>query len=352
MTDAEHRAYKDDLPGSRRAPCLGCGKSVVTARDAHVPIGGRRDGSLLIEMDVEPLLSRSSDPDALYDADDLYLLGVAHRHCLLEARRRLIAGDVLLPDELPELLVDDDVPSLPELHLPPTLDRCPFCDGADPTAEHVFPQWLSRELAAVGDLVDPSSEHGPRPLRKIDVTAPICRKCNNRWLSVLENDTKPLLSRMLRGEEQRLFADDQKLLATWALKTAMMLDLASGQPVIPTGFFHALRQQREPFSSAFVWIAGYNGSRWATRAQHTPLHFGTAKTELPNAFVSTFNVFRVVFQVVAHFTTGGATFNDGRVYRDALAQISPLRCIPVEWPPNRVAFNDEWLETLAESIEG
>lgn len=302
-------------------------------------------------MDVEPLLSQSNDPDALYEADDLYLLGVAHRLCLPEARRRLIAGEVELPDELARLRVDEDVPELPALHLPPTLERCPFCDNNDPTDEHVFPQWLSKELTAIAGLVRPG-EKGARPLRKLDITAPICSTCNNRWLSVLENDVKPLLSHMLRGEEQRLFHNEQKLLATWALKTAMMLDLSSGRPIIPTGFFHSLRQRREPFQSSFVWIAGYSGSQWATWASHAPLQLGSSEGEPPNGFVSTFTTFRVVFQVVGYFTNGGASFDDNRIYREALAQISPLRCLPVEWPPNRLAFDDESLETLAGSING
>src|SRR4051794_22635176 len=140
------RAYKNDLPGSRRAPCLGCGKPVVTARHAHVPIGGRRDGSLLIEIDMEPLVSNSNDPDALFDADDLYLLGVAHRDCIVEARRRLIALDVELPEDLPRLLVDDDVAGLPLLHRPPTLDQCPFCGRRGLTSA------ISRSCSQLGPL--------------------------------------------------------------------------------------------------------------------------------------------------------------------------------------------------------
>jgi hypothetical protein len=302
-------------------------------------------------MDVEPLLSRSNDADALYEADDLYLLGVAHRGCLPEARRRLIAREAELPDELPQLLVDegDDEPELPALHLPPTLERCPFCNTGDPTAEHVFPQWLSKELTATGGLVR-SSEDRPRRLRKIDTTAPICRACNNRWLSVLENDAKPLLTQMLRGQAQRLFHNEQKLLATWALKTAMMLDLASGEPVIPTGFFHSLRQLREPFPSSIVLIAAYGGSQWATWARHTPLRLGAPEDAPPNGFVTTFTAHRVIFQVLGYFTSGGARFDDTRIYREALAQISPLRCLPVEWPPNGFLLDDDWLEKLATSI--
>lgn len=348
----EHRAYKNDLPGSRRSPCLGCGAVVVTARHPHVQFGGRRDGSLLLEIDVEPLISQSNDPDALYGADDLFLLGFAHRRCRLEARRRLMAGEVELPDDLPQLIIDDVVPSLPALHTPPTLERCPFCDGAESTDEHVFPQWLLNELSSIGNLIDRGSERGPRSLQEIDVTAPICQICNNRWLSVIENDTKPLLAPMIRGEERTLGRDEQERLATWGLKTAMMLDLASGSPVIPTGYFQALRQQREPFDSTFIWLGAYSGSNRAIWAQHSGLHMDVDDTEPANGFVTTFTAFRVIFQVVGHFTRGGAEFSDNRIYKDALVQVWPPRSQSVEWPPNRLAFNDEWLVTLANSISG
>jgi hypothetical protein len=315
-----------------------------------VQLGGRRDGTRLIAIDVEPLVSWADEPESLDGARDIYLLGVAHRGCLHRAEQLLRARQVELPDDLPQLVMDDEVESLPELHLPPTLGQCPFCDGADPTDEHVYPQWLSKELGAIGQLVDRRAPRGPRRLRTIDLTAPICGACNNRWLSVLENDTKPILAPMVRGEDRRLDLDEQRLLATWALKTAMMFDLASGSPVIPAGFFQALRQRRQPLESKFVWIAGYHGSL-AAWAQHTPLRLGIADDQPPNAFVTTFTTFHVVFQVIGHFTRGGMDFKDDRIYKDVLAQIWPPRLEVVDWPPQQVAFNDEWLETLAASIK-
>lgn len=306
---------------------------------------------MLIALDVEPLISHATDTEALLHAPDLYLLGLAHRSCLDEARRRLEAGEVTLPHDLPELHVDEGASDpLPALHLPPDRERCAFCNGPDPTAEHVFPQWLSRELLSISTLVDLKAERGPRPLRTVNITAPICRKCNNRWLSVLENDVKPLLTPLVRGDECCLEQTEQKLLATWALKTAMMLDLASGSPVIPTGFFHSLRQRRDPLESKFVWIAAYIGSTHAIWAEHRPLHVGIGDDESANGFVTTFTVFRVVFQVVGHFTIGGMTLNDDRIYRDALSQIWPIRSQTIDWPPRRLAFDDDWLPTLANSF--
>lgn len=67
----EYLAYTRDLPGSRRAPCLGCGGRVVTARDAHVRIGGKRDGSLLMVIDAAPFTTLATEADRILTELDL-----------------------------------------------------------------------------------------------------------------------------------------------------------------------------------------------------------------------------------------------------------------------------------------
>jgi hypothetical protein len=104
---------------------------------------------------------------------------------------------------------------------------------------------------------------------------------------------------MIRGEERTLSTEEQRRLAAWAVKTALMLDLASAAPIVPTGY-----------------------------------------------------LLRVVFQVVGHFTQGGATINDGRLVAAALAPIWPPRSDTIEWPPRRLAFDDAALDELADSING
>jgi hypothetical protein len=336
------------LPLEGRPRCLGCTKQLVRHREAHVWIGGRRDGSLLVSLDVEPLLSRATDIEELLRADDLYLLGFAHRNCRDLAARRLAAGEIALPDNLLPVRAELDQSELPALHLPPPLDRCPFCNGDAETDEHVFPGWISRLLSARGGLIDKGSAHG-RKLPKIDRTARCCEACNNEWLSVLENDVSTILGPMIRGDDRQLEPNEQKLLATWALKTAIMLDLTSGNPTVPTGFFHLLRQRREPFESAIVDIGAYIDSSWAAWAQLRPLHIGIEATERPNGVVVTMLVGRVTFQVVAHFALGDLAI-ESRIYKDALARICPPNPNPLEWPPNRLAFGDEWITLLAEGI--
>jgi len=349
MSVNEHLAYKNDLPGSRRAPCLGCGRRVVTARDPHCLIGGKRDGSLLVVMDAEPQLSYATDVDRLYGEPDVYLLGVAHRDCVPLARRRLEAQEVELPDGLPELLVDEDTGELPELHLPPGASVCPFCGAADATDEHVVPKWVSRELTKLAPL-QMNTDFGPRRINRLEMTAPVCEKCNTRWLSVLEKDVQPVLAPLIRGEERTLTVDEQRVLAAWAAKTAFMLDLASGTPVIPTGFYYELRQLRTALPSHVVWLGAYNGSQKAIWAEHRPLHIGIASDEEPNGFVTTFIVFRCLFQVVGHFTRGGATMNDTRLIARGLWSIAPPRADAIRWPRDRLAFGDDALTELAASI--
>ena len=351
MNAREHLAYKNDLPGSRRAPCLGCGRRVVAARDAHCLIGGKRDGSLLVVIDARPQLCYATDVDRIYDDPDVHLLGVAHRDCVPRARERLEAGDVDLPDELPQLLVDEDTGPLPLLHRPPALDACAFCGAADATDEHAFPKWVSRELTKLAPL-QMNTDFGPRRINRLEMTAPVCEKCNTRWLSVLEKDVQPVLTPLIRGQESTLSPAEQRLLAAWAAKTALMLDLASGTPVIPTGFYYEFRQLRQALRSHVVWLGAYNGARKAVWAEHRPLHLGIAENEEPNGFVTTFTIFRCLFQVVGHFTVGGATMNDTRLIAHGLWPIAPQRQEQISWPRQRLAFGDDALSELAASISG
>jgi hypothetical protein len=163
---------------------------------------------------------------------------------------------------------------------------------------------------------------------------------------------QPLLGPLIRGEERTLTVDEQRLLATWAAKTALMLDLASSKPLIPVGFFHALRQQRRPLDSHIVWIGAYHGTSRAIFAEQYALHVGISSDDPANGFVTTLVVGRCLFQVVGHFTRGGAEVRDTRLLGAGLWSIWPPRGDAVDWPRQRLAFDDDALAELATSISG
>lgn len=345
------------LPGWRRSPCLGCGRTIVAARHSHVLIGGRRDGTGLVIIGLKPDRVMVEEPDA-DDRGDSFLLGIAHRGCVDEARRRLLTGQVPLAIDLP-LLTMDGVDELPEqFHLPPNGRACAFFQSDDQlTDEHVWPQWLSRALRQSPDApkqLRPFIVRGrpDRRARTIDVTAPICRGCNNRWLATLEQDAQRLLTPMILGESTDLDKDEQGLIATWAAKTALMFDLSSGsEAIIPLGYYRELAQRRTPPSSMCVFIAGYAGPApaWALREA---LWVDIPQRERPNAFAITLTAGALVLQVVGHFVVSGS-IRDGRwqLARPA-RQIWPGTSDAISWPPDRTVFDHDALVAFASSFDG
>lgn len=345
------------LPGWTRARCLGCDGVVKAARHPYVVIGGRRDGSGLLVIGAKADAVLAEELEALGN-EPFHLFGVAHRACLPIARERLHRRNVDLPDALP-LITTDEIDELPEeFHHPPTGRLCPLCGSEDKlTDEHVWPLWFSRVLrkhAGASQDVRPFtvSMHGrERRVRMIDLTAPICSLCNGRWLSVLEQDVRPILEPMILGEERVLSRDAQLLLATWAAKTVLMFDVASGEAVIPMGYYREFANLRAPLPSTRIWIGAYreHSSAFALREA---LWIDIPPDERPNAYATTITAFRVVFQVFGHFVKA-ASFHDRRYqFASAIHRIWPIAPGAIRWPPRNVAFGDESLRDFATSFEG
>ncbi len=342
------------MPGWKRAECLGCGRRVVANRDAWANISGLRDGSYLVAYGAAPQMSFATDIEAI--PKHVYQLSVAHQTCIGLARARLEARAVDLEDDLPELTVDygDDVPEIPyTLHRPAEPTACPFCDETSSlTSEDVWPKWFSRFLRQQGLTVTGDGTNRGA----LAVQVPVCAECNNRWMSVLENDTSTVLLDMMgrsrRLGKRQLTAADQVLLARWAVKTAYLLD-ALRVPVIPRGFLHEFALTRTPSAETWVWLGACRPDK-ATRYVKQPLDLLTPEgptKNSPNAVVITFAIFTVVFQVVTHFNGGETTMRDGRgQYAGMLLPLWPrISTDPIDWPP-QAGFDAEGLADLAASI--
>lgn len=326
----------------------------MEARHPYLSVGGRHDGTALFVLGQESHLVRAEDPGAL-ERGELYLFGVCHRWCLERARSRLRRDTSWLPATLPTVQ-GEEIDELPEeYHLSPTGRFCPFC-GADEglTDEHVWPKWVSRALKRF-----PGAAGGARPFvikgerdrrtSLIDVCAPVCALCNNRWLSSLEQDAQRLLEPMILGRESRLDVRDQRLAATWAVKTALMIDLSSGEPIVPLGYYRDLAHRRAPPPSVRVWIAGYAGPApaWASRKG---LWIEVPRNAHPNAFAVTLTAGALILQVAGHFVRSGG-FNDGRrQYDDSLRQIFPDVLDSITWPPALTVLDHDALELLSSSF--
>lgn len=135
---------------------------------------------------------------------------------------------------------------------------CAFCKKErQKSNEHIWPQWLLDYMAfRKGTFV--SKHLGSPPdgdvLSKREqsmnslVYGRVCETCNNGWMSKLENETSPLIKDAVRNgddaEEWR--PADCKLVATWAFKTALVLNPASNyRQIVPEKHYADLYMQKE-----------------------------------------------------------------------------------------------------------
>lgn len=338
----------------KRAECLACGGRIVRARSAYVELIGKRDGSWVSSWGRVPFTLQASDSENI-PREDVYALGVVHQSCEQLACERLAAADIKLPRFLLKMraTVGDDVdePATPDLHLPALAHACPFCGSAeDMSDEHIYPKWFSRWLFTQGAKVSIQE----RQIKKLDFTAPVCEDCNNRWMSVLENDVQPVLMSMFKSSANppsrvALDVEQQHRLAFWATKTVYMLD-AGDRPEIPRGFLHALANQRRPATSVVIWMTTCDyrmGLRW-----HRKL-LSVRRDGSTESLVIHFAIFNVVFEIFMHFNEGTIEMIDSRAstaWDETLVRIWPPNEQPVMWPLKYGIHSERSWESLLRSM--
>ena len=281
----------------------------------------------------------------------LYQLGIAHRYCIDGARQRLEAGEVSLPDVLPVVDLSILWESPVRLDLPPGADCCPFCaDCTELNDEDALPLWVSRLLVQRHGKLRLPTPYGPRDVTSVKFKVPIGGVCNNQWLSVLENDAKTVMEPMIFGPERgeppcrTITSADQQLLATWAVKTALMLDLGTTPQAIPRFYYEQFRLYRRALPNTVIFLGANRGDARAVRVVHGGLKLGTAPGSVHDAFMTVITVFRIVFKVMGVI---GPRFPQNLSYppnhMHGLHRIWPLQGGDVEWPRGGMAFDDRSL---------
>lgn len=82
----------------------------------------------------------------------------------------------------------------------------------------------------------------------------VCQRCNNGWMSAMEYEIKPLLQRLLTGKSFVLHQAAQSQLASWAFKTAVVMDQIAETPSIPGIDAHNFYQDRRPVAGVYVFV--------------------------------------------------------------------------------------------------
>jgi hypothetical protein len=184
------------------------------------------------------------------------------------------------------------------------------------------------------------------------VVRQVCRtRCNNGWMSRLETAVQPILRPMLKGIALRLSEAEQAVLATWAVKTAMMLactDRDSTKVPRREDYGH-LRIHQVPPPGTRVILSSYRGTKWAayyfSQGLSIPPKGTTTLPKVPTAYFSTVCVGQVVFQVFG--ITAKGEFGLHNAASGRLAQIWPYER-PLTWPPEH-PLSDAELERFSQA---
>jgi len=256
------------------------------------------------------------------------------------------------------------------------MQSCALCGatGVPLTDEDVIPKWALRAFDVQPPVTIQVREEGGTPQDvgkrrslKLMLEGGLCQRCNNVRLSQLENKVKPILAPMaVDCKPTTLDADSQRLLATWAVKTAFLVELALRQQqpgVRPVEGYVAsppemawLFAELEPPPRSLVWLGC-----WDCQLE-SPFRYGPSRAPLISAdgvpvaghfatftfgFVE-FQVFTVDFVVADKHGAGHWNFHPPQYLAQALARIWPqddLRPRDVAWPPQQ-AFAKGDLDVL------
>jgi hypothetical protein len=257
---------------------------------------------------------------------------------------------------------------LPAVSPVPATKACVFCGTTSGklTCEHVIPKWARRSFDIKGPVTVNAREEGLSQRRRvgamqalnITLDDAICEDCNSVWLSSLERRVKPLLAPMAVSAQPMAHSPaSQQLIATWAVKTVLLLELAFRQIYPgsrPVEGYEAslpelawLRASSEPPPRSRVWLGCWDCQ------QTVPVRYAPSSALLPTpdgsrikGHFATFSLGYLAFQVftvdyIAADQHQASAWNDHTPasLAQALLHIWPphLRQPKVSWPPQAFA---------------
>jgi hypothetical protein len=113
-----------------------------------------------------------------------------------------------------------------------SLTHCILCGDDDLTEEHIVADWVHRAFVR---SKKPRSDFsgtfiGPQEMRlstrdPISSAKVVCRRCNNEWMSSIDNDAAIALKPLIQGRTDAVLgAEAQSAVSAWIFKSALIFD--------------------------------------------------------------------------------------------------------------------------------
>ena len=223
--------------------------------------------------------------------------------------------------------------------------RCLFCENTADSREHLWPAWIHDRIKieesiriAIGKLPVQKSDNAEIKIKCV------CKTCNSGWMSQLENQCLPLVGSLAQDLSISLDSSQQSLLATWALKMAMVTDSTNKK----TRDLFYEKEERDRMRSdqaiperAKVWIGRASKNSFAAIGTDVWIDMPNIR-KVAKGSVSTIVVGRLVIQVLTihvlhdHLTSDAAIAavqpKPGR-WNDSLLSVWPVGSSSISWPP-------------------
>jgi hypothetical protein len=230
---------------------------------------------------------------------------------------------------------------------------CIFCPNTANSGEHLWSEWmhplLGEEVDAyrvdekgvireAGNAYQIGTRVNHRRGERLISLAPkvVCKKCNETWMSTLEQEARPILEPLLRGESHKLTTDAQAMLTRWLTLKLMVLDAHVAQ-TFTAGERQAFFDGRETPDNLTLLIfdpgrplhAQYRASAFVfSKSDPAPIDNDIGNTHTCTWFVGRLGVF-------ASYNRGGMTIKPPNHVRCRMTRIWPPRDKAVAWPQPR-----------------
>jgi hypothetical protein len=221
-----------------------------------------------------------------------------------------------------------------------TKRKCLFCSEDATSKEHVWPQWILkllpprrpvRQRLGTGKEVTYSGDFKLKG---------VCSACNNGWMSELETEVRPILGPLVQDLSIQLDLEDQKKLARWAFKTAIVLEGTKERSMkryFASGLGPALGTGSDILGRTMIWIGRSSESGLYARASDVRYDLDDQNLSA-EATVTTMVVGHVVLQVMSAIFPVEKDSETVRIplyigdWEKVLAKIWPASRV-FTWPP-------------------
>jgi hypothetical protein len=178
-------------------------------------------------------------------------------------------------------------------------------------------------------------------------------------MSELEGEAKPLLMPMMFGDFPTVerSPDEQEIIATWAMKTALVADFFTTRRNFAAHLAADLYQTKRPPPRSYVYMAAYQGVKMPLRSYlfvtkmtfpvaYTPVGVVEQKPTVFDASVATLCVFHLVLQIIVLHQGDHAPLGPPNT-SPWLRRLWPRMRDNAVFPPAGDALDDSGLEAFA-----